>query len=61
MKTFFAELRKAREGKKMSLADISDATLINAKYLEAIEQGNTSILPQAYVRAFIRLDRKSVV
>lgn len=54
MKTFFAELRKAREGKKMSLADISDATLINVKFLEAIEQGNTSILPQAYVRAFIR-------
>jgi transcriptional regulator with XRE-family HTH domain len=54
MRTFFSELRRAREGKKMSLADIADATLINVKHLEAIEQGNTSILPQAYVRAFIR-------
>ncbi len=54
MKTFFAELRHAREGKKMSLADIADATLINVKLLEAIEQGKISILPQAYVRAFIR-------
>jgi cytoskeletal protein RodZ len=54
VKTFLEELRKAREAKKLSLADIADATLINVKHLEAIEQGNMAILPQAYVRAFIR-------
>jgi cytoskeletal protein RodZ len=54
MTDFFTELRQAREAKQLSLADISDATLINVRFLEAIEAGNTSILPQTYVRAFIR-------
>jgi cytoskeletal protein RodZ len=51
---FFSDLRKAREAKRTTLSDISDATSIDIRFLEAIEQGNTAILPQAYVRAFIR-------
>ena len=54
MNAFFQELKRAREEKRVSLADIADRTLINIKYLEAIERGETGILPQAYVRAFIR-------
>ncbi|MEW6509710.1 MAG: RodZ domain-containing protein [Bacteroidota bacterium] len=54
MKAFFDDLRRAREAKKLTITDIADATLISAKHLEAIEHGNTSILPQPYVRAFIR-------
>ncbi|HUI10698.1 MAG TPA: helix-turn-helix domain-containing protein [Bacteroidota bacterium] len=54
MNTFFQDLRRAREEKKLSLADIADRTLINLRYLEALERGETSILPEAYVRAFIR-------
>jgi len=54
MTTFFRDLKRTREEKKMSLADIADRTLINVRYLEAIERGDTSILPEAYVRAFIR-------
>jgi len=54
MKPFFDELRRVREEKHVSLAEIADRTLINIKYLEAIEEGNTAILPEAYVRAFIR-------
>ncbi|MBI4535822.1 MAG: DUF4115 domain-containing protein [Ignavibacteriae bacterium] len=54
MDSFFADLKKVRESKRISLADISSATLIDVSMLEAIERGNTSILPQAYVRAFIR-------
>ena len=54
MNVFFQELKRAREVKRVSLADIADRTLINIKHLEAIERGNTSILPEAYVRAFIR-------
>lgn len=54
MKSFFDELKRARDEKHVSLADIADRTLINIKYLEAIEEGNTGILPEAYVRAFIR-------
>lgn len=54
MTTFFAELKRAREQRKMSLTDIADATLINIRFLEALERGETSILPETYVRAFIR-------
>ncbi|MCZ6775548.1 MAG: DUF4115 domain-containing protein [Ignavibacteria bacterium] len=54
MDSIFAELKKARESKHLTLSDISDSTLINLDFLQAIEQGNTAILPQTYVRAFIR-------
>lgn len=54
MDSVFQELKRAREARRFSINDVSDATLINAGFLEAIEQGNTSILPQTYVRAFIR-------
>ena len=54
MNTFSEELRKERVAKDISLADISKKTHINVKYLEAIEQGSFDILPQTYVRAFIR-------
>ena len=54
MNPFFQELKRAREEKRVSLADIADRTLINIRHLEAIERGNTSILPETYVRAFIR-------
>lgn len=54
MESLFQELKRIRESKQISLADIADITLINVRFLEAIEQGNISILPQTYVRAFIR-------
>lgn len=54
MSMFFQDLKHAREEKRVSLADIADKTLINIRYLEAIERGDTRILPEAYVRAFIR-------
>ena len=54
MDSIFTMLRKAREAKNLSLADVSDTTFISVRFLEAIEAGKTDILPQAYVRAFIR-------
>jgi len=54
MHPFYRELKSAREARGISLQEIAAATLINLKFLEAIEQGNTTILPQTYVRAFIR-------
>lgn len=54
MNTFSDELRKERVAKNISLADIATKTHINIKYLEAIEQGSFDILPQTYIRAFIR-------
>ena len=54
MKTFFDELKQAREASGLTLNDIADTTLINVKYLAAIEEGDTAILPQTYIRAFLR-------
>ncbi|MBU1299000.1 MAG: helix-turn-helix domain-containing protein [Bacteroidetes bacterium] len=48
------ELRAARLTQEISLEDISSTTRINVKFLKAIEDGNFSILPQTYIRAFIR-------
>lgn len=54
MDSFFSELKAARERKGISLAEISDATLISLKMLEALERGNVTVVPQAYIRAFLR-------
>ena len=40
--------------------DISSSTRINMKFLEAIEAGRFSVLPQAYIRAFLREYAESV-
>jgi hypothetical protein len=51
---FGEELKQARLTKNVSLMDISSETRINQKFLEAIERGDFQILPQTYVRAFLR-------
>jgi hypothetical protein len=51
---FGEELKKLRLDKQVSLMDISFSTRINIKFLEAMEAGRFSVLPQAYVRAFLR-------
>jgi hypothetical protein len=51
---FGEELKKLRLEKQISLMDISFSTRINIKFLEAIEAGKFSMLPQTYVRAFLR-------
>lgn len=54
MNSFSEELRKTRESLNITLADISRKTRINIKYLEALERGTFDILPQTYIRAFIK-------
>lgn len=54
MESLVTELRTAREQKGISLQDIADSTLINIRFLEAIDAGNLAFLPQTYVRAFLR-------
>jgi len=54
MDSLFDELKRAREERGIPLAQISDITRIAEEYLQAIESGNIKILPQAYVRAFLR-------
>ena len=54
MNHFSDELRTLRESKNITLSDISQKTRISIKYLQAIDQGAFDILPQTYVRAFIK-------
>jgi cytoskeleton protein RodZ len=54
LEQFGEELSQARLAKGISLIDISAETRINLKFLEAIEHGQFQILPQTYVRAFLR-------
>ncbi|MFA3782509.1 helix-turn-helix domain-containing protein [Melioribacteraceae bacterium 4301-Me] len=51
---FAKELKAIREEKKISLQQISIKTKIDPKFLEAIEEANFDILPQVYMRAFIK-------
>lgn len=51
---FGEDLKKLRQEKQVSLMDISFSTRINIKFLEAIEAGKFSVLPQTYIRAFLR-------
>jgi len=54
LESFAAELKKNRIEKQVSLMDISASTRINFKLLEALEEGHFAMLPQTYIRAFIR-------
>jgi cytoskeleton protein RodZ len=54
MNTFSEELLKERVSRDISLQDISSKTHISIKFLEAIEQGSFDVLPQPYIRAFLR-------
>lgn len=54
MNTVSEKLRFARESQGLTLDDISNATRIQTNLLRAIDEGNFSILPPAYIRAFLR-------
>jgi len=60
MKNFCEELKAIRESKNISVQDISKETRINVIFIEAIEAGNLSILPQTYMRAFIKSYAKCI-
>jgi cytoskeletal protein RodZ len=54
LEKFSEELKSAREKKKIKLEQIFNKTRIDIKYLEAIETGNFSIMPEVYIRAFLK-------
>jgi cytoskeletal protein RodZ len=54
LKKFASELKAAREEKGISIKDIHAQTRIDTRYLEALEDGDYSIMPEVYIRAFIR-------
>jgi len=48
-------LKKTREEKRLTIKDVENLTKIRAKYIEAIEQDNFSVIPgEVYVKGFIR-------
>ena len=49
-----AELKGAREQTKITIEEIFTKTRIDKKFLAAIEQGNFSVMPEVYIRAFIK-------
>ncbi len=54
LEKYSEELKGIREQKKIKLEQISNKTRIDIKYLEAIESGNFSIMPDVYMRAFLK-------
>jgi transcriptional regulator with XRE-family HTH domain len=57
---FAEQLRKARLKKGVSLQQMAAKTRIDFKYLEAIDNGNFSFLPDLYVKAFIKQYAKAI-
>lgn len=54
LQKFAEELRTAREAKGISILQIHSRTKIDPKFLSAIENAEFEILPELYVRAFIK-------
>ena len=52
--TFYKQLQSKRKAQKISLKEISDRTKIGIIFLDAIEKGDFSKLPQVYLRLFLR-------
>jgi len=48
------ELKNVREKQGLSLAQVANKSKIDIKFLEAMEQGDFSFLPDLYVRAFVK-------
>ncbi len=54
MKHFCDELKAARQFKKVTLEEISAKTKIATKFLEALEDGRWDILPEPYIKGFLK-------
>jgi len=57
---FADELKAARERKGISLQQMAARSRIDLKFLEAIDNGNFSFLPELYVKAFLKQYAKTV-
>ena len=52
--SFFSLLKSHRESKGVEIQEIAEYTKINPKYLIAIESGDFKVLPNVYMRLFLR-------
>ncbi len=57
---FAEKLRNTRENNEITLQQMAAKTRIDIKFLEAIDNGNFSFLPNIYVRAFLKQYAKTV-
>ncbi len=48
------EIKKARQSKNISIAELSNSTSIRTHIIQAIEEGNLDILPSVYMKSFVR-------
>jgi cytoskeletal protein RodZ len=60
LKEFAQDLRKLRELKGISIAEISAESRINPKFLTNIENGIFDFQPEAYIRSFIKAYARSL-
>lgn len=61
MPTLGSELKRQREERGITLAQISEATRIGTRFLKAIDEDNFSVLPGGiFTRAFIRAYAKQI-
>ena len=51
---FYTKFSEKRNEINQEISEIADSTKINVKYLEAIELGDFDILPNVYIRLFLR-------
>ncbi|MBT3946583.1 MAG: hypothetical protein HOF39_00275 [Candidatus Marinimicrobia bacterium] len=54
MSEFYKELKLIRQDQEIDLEEIHNRTKINLNYLQAIEDGKFDLLPNTYMRLFIR-------
>lgn len=54
LKKLAEELKTSREEAEITLQHIASKTRIDLKFLSALEDGNFEVLPEVYIRAFIK-------
>ena len=52
--SFFEALKSHRESQNIEISEICDFTKITPKYIQAIENGDFQVLPNVYMRLFLR-------
>ena len=52
--SFFDALKSKRESQNIEISEICEFTKINSKYIEAIELGDFTLLPNVYMRLFLK-------
>lgn len=60
LKDFGQDLKKLRELKGISIAEISAESRINIKFLSNLENGNFDFQPETYIRSFIKAYAKAL-